>query len=79
MSGSVTRKMKNRAKLCEVMEKGPFTVVQLKHRTGLSDSTIRSHLRDLEAEGRLGRMRVKAPRGRGHAYFLKEPEDKIGE
>jgi predicted ArsR family transcriptional regulator len=72
MSSSLTRKAKNRAKLWEVLQDGPFTVVQLKHRTGLSDSAIRSHLRELEAEGVLERMRVKAPRGRGYAYGLRQ-------
>jgi predicted ArsR family transcriptional regulator len=66
------RKSRNRAKLLAAMRDGPLTVVQLRHRTGLGETTVRHHLAELDAEGRIGTKRCKAPSGRGRAFFLKE-------
>ena len=51
------------------LDDGPLTVLQVRHRTGLAESTIRDHL---DEEGRIGTKPYKALSGRGRAFFLKE-------
>jgi predicted ArsR family transcriptional regulator len=63
------RKQRNRAKILAALEDGPLTVVQVRHRTGLAESTIRDHLAELDAEGRIGTKPYKALSGRIRAFF----------
>ena len=72
-------KARNRAKLLAAMEEGPLTVVQIMHRTRLSESTIRLHIREMDAEGRIGSQPYKAPSGKGRAFFLKDSTQTAGE
>lgn len=70
------RKAENRARILAVLEEhGPMPVVHMRHKTGLSESAIRHHLAELDAQGRIGTMPFKAPSGRGRAFFLKEPSE----
>ena len=64
------QKARNRAKLLDAMQEGPLTVVQIMHRTGLSESTIRLHIKELDADGRIGSQPYKAPSGKGRAFYL---------
>jgi predicted ArsR family transcriptional regulator len=67
-----SQKERNRAKIVAALGDGPLTVVQVRHRTGLSESTVRDHLAELDTEGRIGTKPYKALSGRGRALFLKE-------
>ena len=71
---STRKKQQNRVRIMQAMQDGPLTVVQIRHKTGLGETTVRQHLAELERQKRLGSQPYKALSGKGRAFFLKDPE-----